>query len=314
MHRQFQFPSNGKLHSNYLLAQKPKRKEKVSIPFKRETAFKPQKYGQPTPKLPPSFNSLQTGNCIQTIQGEGSYYTGPQSFNSLQTGNCIQTKFAQMDLGERGKRFNSLQTGNCIQTGGIIYEHEFVPCFNSLQTGNCIQTRTDCRDQAGRSIVSIPFKRETAFKRVYPEEVTLFPISFNSLQTGNCIQTENDFPQHLILLGFNSLQTGNCIQTEFISNLALSICCFNSLQTGNCIQTEDIADEHVRNFKSFNSLQTGNCIQTLPILLRIRTRNTTSFNSLQTGNCIQTPPFLRSVGPWLHTPKTKHELRDAFLW
>ena len=37
------------------------------------------------------------------------------------------------------------------------------------------------------------------------------------------------------------------------------------------------------------------------------------FNSLQTGKCIQRDPILIPVGPWLRTPKTKRELREAFF-
>ena len=61
----FQFPSNGKLHSN------EKQMEALSDQMVR-------------------FNSLQTGNCIQTLEGELSVEK-LLSFNSLQTGNCIQT-------------------------------------------------------------------------------------------------------------------------------------------------------------------------------------------------------------------------------
>ena len=39
--------------------------------------------------------------------------------------------------------------------------------------------------------VSIPFKRETAFKQPVQTPTMITTMSFNSLQTGNCIQTEN---------------------------------------------------------------------------------------------------------------------------
>ena len=114
-----------------------------------------------------SFNSLQTGNCIQTdtILDQDDV-TGDQSFNSLQTGNCIQTNYIAPTIVGELKSFNSLQTGNCIQTvvgdtgsttvdtgfqfpsnGKLHSNAKTKPLreqmrfgFNSLQTGNCIQT------------------------------------------------------------------------------------------------------------------------------------------------------------------------------
>ena len=62
---------------------------------------------------------------------------------------------------------------------------------------------------------------------------------------------------------------------------------------------------------SFNSLQTGKRIQsklTHTIIWRLL-----CFNSLQTGKRIQRDPILHPVRPWLRNPKTKRELRGAFL-
>ena len=87
----FQFPSNGKLHSNQQEAHRKGGVLCVSIPFKRETAFKLSITCSNQALIGCSFNSLQTGNCIQTKKMEPSP-RGSAGFNSLQTGNCIQTR------------------------------------------------------------------------------------------------------------------------------------------------------------------------------------------------------------------------------
>ena len=37
------------------------------------------------------------------------------------------------------------------------------------------------------------------------------------------------------------------------------------------------------------------------------------FNSLPTGKRTQRDPILSPVGPWLRTPKTKHEMRGTIF-
>ena len=62
----FQFPSNGKLHSNVPMCYAKGSAATVSIPFKRETAFKLYLFLCFAAGCA-CFNSLQTGNCIQTL-------------------------------------------------------------------------------------------------------------------------------------------------------------------------------------------------------------------------------------------------------
>ena len=111
-----------------------------------------------------SFNSLQTGRCIQSTKPVGHMKRQINSFNSLQTGRCIQSipcrsrGFYQRSVSipfkregvskacqqcrpsAPGKSFNSLQTGRCIQRN-LPQQLQRVPLysFNSLQTGRCIQ-------------------------------------------------------------------------------------------------------------------------------------------------------------------------------
>ena len=140
--RSFQFPSNGKLHSN-----NPNDSGKITGANR--------------------FNSLQTGNCIQTDGEFANVGRCLESFNSLQTGNCIQTK--EIDLAD---------------TGGMPTEFQF-PSNGKLHSNTCHDPYT-----LSAFLVSIPFKRETAFKLYYMSaRERQLRNGFNSLQTGNCIQT-----------------------------------------------------------------------------------------------------------------------------
>ena len=140
----------------------------VSIPFKRETAFKHGLgciHTESTENS--SFNSLQTGNCIQTATKDMlcDHNRRRFEFQFPSNGKLHSNKRTEESSATRELSFNSLQTGNCIQTA----DHEqlinfwVLISFNSLQTGNCIQTIKYLSAHRG-SAVSIPFKRETAFK------------------------------------------------------------------------------------------------------------------------------------------------------
>ena len=158
------------------------------------------------------FNSLQTGNCIQTKPFWASRRGNP-SFNSLQTGNCIQTSLEGIIVAKI-KSFNSLQTGNCIQThlvecfvlprlkfqfpsNGKLHSNKsevnarLANASFQFPSNGKLHSNSPLRPSGGLwgSLVSIPFKRETAFKLVVTLVTLLLSLCFNSLQTGNCIQT-----------------------------------------------------------------------------------------------------------------------------
>ena len=139
-----------------------------------------------------SFNSLQTGKCIQSCKQTWQYLTS-YSFNSLQTGKCIQSKMITQYADRLGisvsipfKRESVFKAINDDK----LYNAK-IPCFNSLQTGKCIQSLFVFRMRGCRSgCVSIPFKRESVFKggRVTKRLTLTECVGFNSLQTGKCIQ------------------------------------------------------------------------------------------------------------------------------
>ena len=164
----------------------------VSIPFKRESVSKGSLSRHPKSLRLSSFNSLQTGKCIQSF--ERNYAVAVETrFNSLQTGKCIQRTKSSLGsvLRLTPIRFNSLQTGKCIQRL-LQYRptKSATKRFNSLQTGKCIQrdhgTDWICSERVEfqfpsngkvypkgkrersftrkRRRVSIPFKRESVSK------------------------------------------------------------------------------------------------------------------------------------------------------
>ena len=65
--REFQFPSNGKVYPKILIGLTLSvLTVDVSIPFKRESVSKDQEVKVTIVKIEESFNSLQTGKCIQS--------------------------------------------------------------------------------------------------------------------------------------------------------------------------------------------------------------------------------------------------------
>ena len=120
--------------------------------------------------------------------------------------------------------------------------------FNSLQTGKRIQRDKTEKKQPPKTLVSIPFKRESVSKAVVLERLRRTTSCFNSLQTGKRIQSGwGDFfsikfnqkvsipfkresvskvntttPRKELSESFNSLQTGKRIQRAKERTLKLS--------------------------------------------------------------------------------------------
>ena len=92
----------------------------------------------------------------------------------------------------------------------------------------------------------------------------------------------------LLSPGFNSLQTGKWIQRKHKMFQAKFFSMFQFPSNGK-VDSESVTEANGKHAGAF------------------------SFNSLQTGKWIQRDPILIPVGPWLRTPKTKRELREAFF-
>ena len=118
---EFQFPSNGKVYPKTTETVSPVAVSSlVSIPFKRESVSKDSDIAQGLIGNVVSFNSLQTGKCIQSWAVSIMVGIMTVSFNSLQTGKCIQSMFNSKSVIKRyNLSFNSLQTGKCIQSQGF---------------------------------------------------------------------------------------------------------------------------------------------------------------------------------------------------
>ena len=113
----FQFPSNGKLHPNKLDGQGGRLYQvNVSIPFKRETPSKLSIINGGNGGFRPMFQFPSNGKLHPNIFPAETEFKWQPSFNSLQTGNSIQTTKRTPLKRQITDCFNSLQTGNSIQT------------------------------------------------------------------------------------------------------------------------------------------------------------------------------------------------------
>ena len=165
----FQFPSNGKVY--------PKRQTGINQP----------------PHLMLSFNSLQTGKCIQR-----------------QEHHAFRRMLQKFQFPSNGKVYP--KNRSCHTSVVILYLFQF-PSNGKVYPKVSETGLVD--EQENRCFVSIPFKRESVSKVTERKPSKAYPPSFNSLQTGKCIQR----PKYNALgttrqRGFNSLQTGKCIQRK----------------------------------------------------------------------------------------------------
>ena len=136
-------------------------------------------------------------------------------FNSLQTGNCIQTGRSRQRRKSPRFQFQFPSNGK-LHSNATDNRRELLEDFgfNSLQTGNCIQTRLRSRRTCSLSRFQFPsngklhsnittggITAEWWYKFQFPSNGKLHS---NDIMTGEFYSTVE---------GFNSLQTGNCIQT-----------------------------------------------------------------------------------------------------
>ena len=114
----FQFPTNGKAHSDTNQSVLEAWGWKVSIPYEREGTFRP---------------GIERAHIATTEQVSIPYEREGTFRQTLK--RILQTKLAAS--------FNSLRTGRHIQTSSFLCLCRFyLFCFNSLRTGRHIQTDT----------------------------------------------------------------------------------------------------------------------------------------------------------------------------
>ena len=141
-----------------------------------------------------------------------------KSFNSLQTGNHIQS---WQWCADHGLDWVSIPfKRETISKGGTGIEvRHCVAGFNSLQTGNHIQSKTRFLRKQNQQLFQFPSNGKPYPKSTTPPpKCELYWVGFNSLQTGNHIQRlfqMNRF-RSPCWFRFNSLQTGNHIQRRVV--------------------------------------------------------------------------------------------------
>ena len=219
LQKEFQFPSNGKEHGKTRNDGHRHARKHVSIPFKREGAWKATTSEDCTQCFSLSFNSLQTGRSME--RKEFVPAVGQEPFVSIpfkREGAWKDQRSNPANWATDGICFNSLQTGRSMesdeQTGQALEDYIVVSIpfkregawkdrifvqsfgegmdesFNSLQTGRSMErAQTKMAIRLRKMSVSIPFKREGAWKVkmacLYKQHSTM---SFNSLQTGRSME------------------------------------------------------------------------------------------------------------------------------
>ena len=335
----FQFPSNGKLHSNLKSGMTPfhpacefqfpsKREtafkpfialatkiaqEGVSIPFKRETAFKPGTAGIVQSNRVISFNSLQTGNCIQTIL-KLPCSNQVLSFNSLQTGNCIQTNPHLLLVRswrcvsipfKRETAFKQFLSDRGDHTGPQVS----IPFKRETAFKLCFRRSYGMR----QADVSIPFKRETAFKRNYDYWRPWWGCQFQFPSNGKLHSNQLEIDQSAVEAKFQFPSNGKLhsnLYTLVLYTLVINVSIPFKRETAfkrprqktrvSPLTRVSIPFKRETAFKQdpayLRGLERG-CVSipfkretAFKLLLggKMNYLKEVSFNSLQTGNCIQT--------------------------
>ena len=260
----FQFPSNGKVYSKLRrsLSISSDRGKEFQFPSNGKVYSKGEK-DRPAWMWQRLFQFPSNGKVYSKVNDALIDNLTYLSFNSLQTGKCIQSSKRSIDLMIHNLVSIPFKRESVFKVRrSIIASRKIFTSFNSLQTGKCIQrhfvkeadgvylvfqfpsngkvyskTLLEKRPQGTRSLVSIPFKRESVFKdnrRSRDNRTT----SFNSLQTGKCIQSSK---RSIDLMIHNLVSIPFKRESVFKdSRVPLFYCSwlvsFNSLQTGKCIQ------------------------------------------------------------------------------
>ena len=161
----FQFPSNGKSYPKCGRQSRRTNRLEVSIPFKREIISKGCTLGT-VKRNQPSFNSLQTGNHIQSGTNHARLFQHPKCFNSLQTGNHIQSLSGWVIPTLGALLFQFPSNGKAYPKEYDGWTRRGVLMFQFPSNGKAYpKGQEGCfRVQYATSSVSIPFKRESISK------------------------------------------------------------------------------------------------------------------------------------------------------
>ena len=164
--KRFQFPSNGKAYPKQELRGNSRvPPQKVSIPFKRESISKGIAAAHNV-KKEPSFNSLQTGKHIQSLQIWERWPCSVGEFQFPSNGKAYPKKG-----GVPPQAFIDILRAFQFPSNGKAYPKPSYRAVSNKMNG-----------------VSIPFKRESISKAMFRQPRRCGEKSFNSLQTGKHIQ------------------------------------------------------------------------------------------------------------------------------
>ena len=233
----FQFPSNGKAHSDKSILSAHTGEELVSIPFKREGSFRHRNsvfqhplslvFQFPSNGKAHSDSEPMVGSRVVRLfqfpsNGKAHSDSEPmvgsrvvRLFQFPSNGKAHSDKVLKRRKETLSSRFNSLQTGRLIQTDGVTEVKMTAEVVFQFPSNGKAHSDQESAHSWGKIL-----------------------SCFNSLQTGRLIQTLPTTVSCLFTLPcFNSLQTGRLIQTIGSLIVTPEVLSFNSLQTGRLIQT-----------------------------------------------------------------------------
>ena len=163
-----------------------------------------------------SFNSLQTGKCIQrwiVLSRQGRRH---DSVSIPFKRESVFREDTKQEILNAYACFNSLQTGKCIQRP-IRNEGAPPPCcsFNSLQTGKCIQSHCKERSSITGNMFQFPSNGKVYSEKAMQKSGIPFEAVFQFPSNGK-VYSESEYGRHKMSdkISFNSLQTGKCIQRQ----------------------------------------------------------------------------------------------------
>ena len=176
-----------------LVATLEKKAKPVSIPFKREGAWK-------------VFHIFLT---VQNVEQKFQFPSNGKEHGKKTTGEKILLAAHLFQFPSNGKEhgkndFERMKRG--------------AQSFNSLQTGRSMESkRTVSASHTSAEYVSIPFKREGAWKEIRVESFSAIERCFNSLQTGRSMERSWMYTTTTTgaYIRFNSLQTGRSMERRW---------------------------------------------------------------------------------------------------
>ena len=286
-----------------------------------------------------SFNSLQTGKSFRTNQEFINMQGGVSGFNSLQTGKSFRTvsfnkqgdpelenvsipfkrespfgrKYKPCNPSGCRDGFNSLQTGKSFRTYTASFEELQRIVFQFPSNGKVLSDpMLEERERFQRTIVSIPFKRESPFglqshnEDLVEGSLVSIPFKrespfgpsewndrrkkikgFNSLQTGKSFRTIEEETEEGIMTLFQFPSNGKVLSDERGLDTDSPMYVFQFPSNGKVLSDKFEGELNHVEYIKFQFPSNGKVLSDL-VITRLAICWYYGFNSLQTGKSFRT--------------------------